>query len=277
MWPSLRFIVSASTAEVGRVLHHIVQPFDSGDVVVCRNAFEPRPPKQLPKLGAAVRRVAAAICDEPNAGGSSDKSEAVSFAVLELLFGASLVATEMAVHYEWSHTKRIDYLAAIGGRKVGVSVTRAYKHRGTFDVHDARKLLCKKLRGLWKARRVVCSQHEWDLDVLHIWCATKRAADFIAAELARHRNDAIWPLRLFALAGMPPPVVMLTSTAYIDHVIFQNDNWIDLPPIARPNHATQFALSQRRALRERQARYAALVPHRYAPRATQPRLAYFMS
>lgn len=283
-WPCERFSIEGLTSEVSRAQRYIESPFIGKDVVVCRNLFTPRPPKKLEKLGAVVRRSSSSLLDEPNAGGSSDQSEAVSFAMLKVLFDAELVATEMKVKYEWSGTKKIDYLARARDLTLGVSVTRAYRHRGKFDSEDAVELLCKKLHGLYLASRAVCDCHEWDIPVLHIWCSGESSANLIAAELVKLRNEHIWPLRLFDLANMRTPLIMLTSTSSIERVIFKNESWTD-DCLRRRNNIeidwrlggrnSSFSFSQRRARQSRQSMYAAYLPSNYTPPVRSRRLEYF--
>lgn len=272
-WPGRRFRISGWTGDVCRAHAHMTSPGRSV-VVVCRNVFTPVPPKQLKRLGSVVRQSAKPIYDEPNAGGSSEQSEAVSFAMLRVLFGAQLVATEMQVNY-WKPSKIIDYVVSVDNKVLGVSVTRAYRFEGRFERCDASELLTKKLLGLFLARRAVCDAHAWDIGVLHIWCATEDAARLLARQLGRHTND-IWPLRLFALAAMPAPVVMLTSSSSIDHIIFKNNAW-GAPTESLPSrHDPQSVhAARRRALNaRRQATYAALLPHQLNNNKTRPCSSY---
>ena len=61
----------------------------------------------------------------PNAGGHSERSEALSFEVLHRLLGAELLKAEMEIKYINSNWKKTDYLVTIQGRKIAVSVTRS--------------------------------------------------------------------------------------------------------------------------------------------------------
>ncbi|XP_071958582.1 uncharacterized protein [Antedon mediterranea] len=88
----------------------------------------------------------------PNAGGNSVESEVLSFEMLHRCFGAELLKTEMEVDYFPSGGAITDYTCRLFGITLGVSVTRAMKYKGQFDVEDARedatRLLTKKLNGM---------------------------------------------------------------------------------------------------------------------------------
>jgi len=63
----------------------------------------------------------------PNAGGSSEWSEAVSFELLRVLLGVDLLHTEMELEYT-PGSKITDYSIRLFGQTIiGVSVTRALK------------------------------------------------------------------------------------------------------------------------------------------------------
>ena len=67
--------------------------------------------------------------------------------------------------------KIADYLADMGGVRVGVSVTRAYKGP-TIDVYtldDATDLLQKKLSGIAEARANVSQADTWERSLVHVW------------------------------------------------------------------------------------------------------------
>jgi len=134
---------------------------------------------------------AVAMMNSPNAGGQSDKSEAVSFELLRRCFGAQLVKTEMSIEYHWSISKRTDFSVRMFDKKddkehreskpalakfafslykkIGVSVTRAYKHAGAFTVEDAMALLKKKLFGVQASTKDVIETDAWKQQILHVW------------------------------------------------------------------------------------------------------------
>jgi len=124
-----------------------------------------------------------AMMKSPNAGGSSDISESLSFEVLYRLFGAKLLQTEMAVEYDYEHSPRIDYSATVLGRRVGVSVTRAIDHHSGVTLAEAYRLLYKKLYGLAMSRTYVVESSSWDVSILHVWC--------------RDSDSLVWLQRMF--------------------------------------------------------------------------------
>eukprot|EP00898_Chlorokybus_atmophyticus_P001083 jgi/Chlat1/1976/Chrsp158S02277 len=134
------------------------------------------------RLGAAACRVAF----EPNAGGASAISEALSVEYFMRRFSACNVVPEMEVAYYDSNWKKVDYVCEMFGRRVGVSVTRAmaYPSPHLFDAASARHLLNKKLNGLVIARAGISACHSFSLCVLHVWCETRRIANIMHAEYA---------------------------------------------------------------------------------------------
>jgi hypothetical protein len=82
-----------------------------------------------------------------NAGGNSALSEAIAFDVLVGAFGMKLDLTEMQIRY-WCRTKITDFSVTLGDVRIGVSVTRACRFKGTFTLDDADRLLRRKLNGV---------------------------------------------------------------------------------------------------------------------------------
>ena len=115
----------------------------------------------------------------PNAGGSSEKSEILSFELLQRCFGADLQKTEMEVQYCPEGGAITDYTCTMFSTKLGVSVTRAMKYRGDFTVEDAAKLLNKKLNGVLTSTRN--TMEKWSKQILHVW-ATSLAVSVLIAE-----------------------------------------------------------------------------------------------
>jgi len=126
------------------------------------------------------------ILDEPNAGGNSEKSEAMSCEIMRLCFGAKLLKTEMGIQYMWGEwSKRTDYLAQIFRRKIGVSVTRAYKHHGEFTAEDAQVLFYKKLKGVNLSSKDVIAPDTWVKQVLHVFTTESYIGDLLVREYAK--------------------------------------------------------------------------------------------
>jgi len=119
------------------------------------------------------------IRDTPNAGGTSVNSEVMSFEFMRLLFGCTLLKTEMEIEY-CPRGKITDYAMMMNRRHYGVSVTRALKFRGVFTRADANKLLTKKLFGIVESSRNVV--HKFDKQILHILVYEPYVADVLRAE-----------------------------------------------------------------------------------------------
>lgn len=124
------------------------------------------------------------IFTEPNAGGKSINSEALSMEMLGTMWGAREVITEMALEYWNESWSKCDYLCTVPcGREgqrdlVAVSVTRAmaYPHPSGFNADEALRLLKKKLKGLLVAR-VGLFGLDFRKSLLHVWCETEAIAD----------------------------------------------------------------------------------------------------
>ncbi len=108
--------------------------------------------------------------DQDNQGGSSLCSEVMSIQLLEECDGALLHKTETEIEYalEGSIT---DYISMLDGKRIGVSVTRAYKGPmgDDYTLEDATTLLTKKLDGLHDAAANVAAEDVWDHSMLHVW------------------------------------------------------------------------------------------------------------
>lgn len=113
----------------------------------------------------------------PNAGGSSQKSEVLSYEMLQKCYNAKLDKTEMEIQYFPYGGSITDYTCRMFGFKIGVSVTRAMKYRGNFTLEDAEYLLNKKLKGVENSTRNTLDK--WHKQVLHIWANSSSAAKAI--------------------------------------------------------------------------------------------------
>ena len=92
---------------------------------------------------------------------------------------------EMEVEY-WINFKMVDFVCSTpcspeGSQRVGVSVTRAmrYPDPDLFNLQSARELLQKKLYGLVVARNAVTKKHRFFVSYLHVWCQTRKIAEFM--------------------------------------------------------------------------------------------------
>eukprot|EP01080_Neovahlkampfia_damariscottae_P007955 gene7955-12422_t len=107
----------------------------------------------------------------PNAGGSSNVSEIISFEFLKLYCQAELEKTEMEINYFPYGSKITDYSVKIGNEVFGVSVTRAFDFRGSeyYTESAATHLLQKKLNGIYWSSKNVVKSDEWKKQILHVF------------------------------------------------------------------------------------------------------------
>lgn len=126
--------------------------------------------------------------DVPNAGGSSEVSEMLSYEVLMRCFKANLLKTEMEVDYFPEGGAITDYVCDIFGTKVGVSVTRAMKFRGgAYTDEDAEHLLNKKLKGIIQSSKN--SLENWNKQILHVWSANRDVTNTLIKVYERLSDD----------------------------------------------------------------------------------------
>ncbi len=127
------------------------------------------------------------LFDTPNAGGSSVESEVMSFEVLHACEGAKLLKTETEILYvndDAGPATITDILVEIDGKKVGVSVTRAYKPQGlSFPDSEVKSLVEKKLDGIVRSSQRVAPEDRWVKQILHVFAATKAQADAVVRVL----------------------------------------------------------------------------------------------
>lgn len=116
----------------------------------------------------------------PNAGGSSNISEALSMEYLMGKFNVVDFVPEMEVVY-WIEACLCDFLMVLKDENVGVSVTRAvcYPFGSEFSLDRARELLNRKLYKLLVARNSISEEQSFDRSILHIWCYSDQVAENI--------------------------------------------------------------------------------------------------
>lgn len=147
------------------------------------------------------------LFDTPNAGGSSTESEVMSFEVLHFCEGATLLETETGIEYDASvdggMNSITDILVEIDGKKVGVSVTRAYKptSQGAQTDGELKALLEKKLAGINASSARVKPAYKWVKQILHVFSFS---ADSTAA------IDRVWPTIDSTLRA--DTIVLVTTT-----------------------------------------------------------------
>jgi len=127
--------------------------------------------------------------DTPNAGGSSVESEVMSLEILRACENAKLLHTETEIHYEAvgatpGPSTITDLEVEIDNKKVGVSVTRAYRPASQpFPDADVKALIQKKLEGVNRSSERVLPQDKWVKQILHVFAATKAQADAVVRVL----------------------------------------------------------------------------------------------
>ena len=158
------------------------------------------------------------VLQEPNAGGKSFNSEALSFETLQALFGATNVVTEMHVRYKARHTSIVDFVCDILGHRVGVSVTRAMHFQGAefFTEVNAETLLTKKLAGLDRAAAAVCEEHRFDRQILHVWAQSESVGNLVKS-----------CFESMSMKRSRPTICLLTVTDRLDKFVFNNDPEMD--------------------------------------------------
>lgn len=121
------------------------------------------------------------ILNEPNAGGASVVSEALSAEYMARRFGARDIVTEMAIQYWFPNWKRIDYIATFFGGRVGISVTRAmgFPYSINFTMDDAIRLCEKKLNGLIIAKSGISPTCRYERSILHCFCQTEEISNLM--------------------------------------------------------------------------------------------------
>jgi hypothetical protein len=116
------------------------------------------------------------IFEAANAGGSSGESEVMSFEILHYCDDAALVKTETEITYappdDAGANSITDILVSIGGKKVGVSVTRAYKPPPLMmSDTEVKDLLEKKFDGINRSSVRVLPADKWVKQILHVFVA----------------------------------------------------------------------------------------------------------
>jgi hypothetical protein len=127
----------------------------------------------------------------PNAGGSSNVSEIISFEFLKLYCQAKLEKTEMEITYYPFGSKITDYSVTIGGEVFGVSVTRAFDFRGSefYTESAATHLLRKKLNGIYWSSKNVISRDSWKKQILHTFVPDERSAKIVKSAYKKLKSS----------------------------------------------------------------------------------------
>jgi len=98
---------------------------------------------------------------------------------MKVLFNARLKFTEMELEYWPMGSKITDYSMEVEGEVIGVSVTRAMKYKGVFEMQDAVRLLQKKLYGVNASSKAVVAAQRWSKQILHVWAQSRYIFDVL--------------------------------------------------------------------------------------------------
>ncbi len=179
--PAREPILGTLTGSCGVVIPELAKPTPS----LIESTLTFAPPEQYVRgeLSPGGQR----LFDTPNAGGSSGESEVMSYEVLHVCEGADLLKTETEITYggpvDGGGSPITDFLVTIQGKKVGVSVTRAYKPVSQgYTVADATTLLTKKLDDIQKSSARVLAADKWVKQILYVFAETQ--AQYDAAKTA---------------------------------------------------------------------------------------------
>jgi len=120
------------------------------------------------------------LLEVPNAGGSSQLSEAFAFEELARCEAAGLLKTETEIVYD-TQGKITDLEVTMLGHKIGVSVTRAFAFPlGTpYTVEQATTLITRKLQDILVSTANVSAEDRWDKQVLAVLAYDSQAADIV--------------------------------------------------------------------------------------------------
>lgn len=121
------------------------------------------------------------IAETDNAGGSSVMSEIFAYEQLARCELAPLLKTETEITYD-TPGKITDLLVEIDGRKIGVSVTRAFAFPiGTpYSLSQATTLLERKLSDIQLSTENVSDADRWEKQILAYLAIDAQAADTVA-------------------------------------------------------------------------------------------------
>ncbi len=149
-------------------------------------------PQDRPLLTVGGQHLAAT----PNAGGSSGLSEVFAYEELERCEHAMFLKTETEIVYD-TVGKITDLEVAIGGHKLGVSVTRAvtFPFGQPYTLTAASTLIERKLQDIQASTANVSAADRWEKQILAVLAWDDQAADIVAqawaAMDAQTRADTI--------------------------------------------------------------------------------------
>lgn len=156
-------IDSASSSTIRNVLDFGTDPYDAAD---------------LSKLTTGAQK----IINDGGGGGSSLLSKAFSFDMLARCEGATLLKSEDEIIYTDPTGKKATMLIQIDGRKVGVSVTRAFSVPTASDPYlpaTAQAMLESKLQDIPLSTANVAAADQWSKQILYVIAQSASHADTI--------------------------------------------------------------------------------------------------
>lgn len=121
------------------------------------------------------------VFTDGNLGGSSIHSEVFAYEVLYRCELAQLLETEKGIKYIDPDGKKTDLLVEIDGRKIGVSVTRAFHYPPgqPYTEAEATKLLEGKLADVLASALNAKPAFAWERSMLHVIAADAQHADVV--------------------------------------------------------------------------------------------------
>ncbi len=121
------------------------------------------------------------VYTDGNLGGSSIWSEVFAYELLYRCEGADLLKTEGEIDYTDAGGKKTDLLVEVDGRKVGVSVTRAYHYppEDGYSLAEATDLLDGKLGDILLSAANAAPDDAWERSILHVIAYDADYAAFI--------------------------------------------------------------------------------------------------
>jgi len=123
------------------------------------------------------------ILSEPNAGGTSEYTEAYAMEILYVNLDAKSIYTEMNIKYYNEWWKKCDFITNINNQNIGVSVTRAIftnKYNPDDLDYQISNLLYKKLSGLVIARAGIDSEkNSFNSSILFVWSPNRITSNIV--------------------------------------------------------------------------------------------------
>lgn len=162
-------------------------------------------------------RNALQLLSQPNAGGSSIYSEALSIELLSRLLGVHLYKTEKELIYNFPNVfnnggsgPMMDYACHYKSLILGVSVTRAMSFHREYTKKDATLLIEKKLNNMMTSSQNI-QNIKFDRHILHIWTESTKNASIVKKVVVKNKKKY-------------KDTVVLVSTINNNHNLFFNNN-----------------------------------------------------